>query len=55
MNTETCWIETKASQLIAAANQSEWKTDIFDDASRFREEGFVGDVALAMACRYWLS
>jgi hypothetical protein len=49
------WLEDKATDLITRACQSEWKRDIFDDARRFVEDGYVQDVALAMSCHYWLS
>lgn len=51
---EKCWIERKAEALIEAARRSQWRKDIFQDAAHFRSQGFVPDVALAMACDYWL-
>jgi hypothetical protein len=52
--TATDRFESHVSKMIATAKRSEWRKDIFDDARRLRDEdGFAGDVALAMSIEYW--
>jgi len=47
------YLETIAERLIAITRRSQWKQEILADAEQFRSEGYVSDVALAMAVRYW--
>lgn len=51
---QPCWIETKTAELIDAIKRSPYAKDCFADARQFAEEdGYVMDVALAIAWRYW--
>lgn len=52
--TQPDWLERKAATLISAARGSRSREEIFADAGELREQGYVPDVALAVACRYWL-
>ena len=47
------WLETKAEKLILRAKRSQFAADIFRDAREFHADGYVMDVALMMALRYW--
>ena len=48
------WIERKTAELIAQAKRSRYFHEIITDAQYFeRHDGFVWDVCLAIACRYW--
>lgn len=49
------WVEAKTAQLIACARRSAWSREIFADADHFISQGYVTDVALMIACQYWLS
>ena len=49
------WEETKTTQLLVAAKQSGFFSDVISDAKEFESEGYVWDVALAMSCKYWCS
>lgn len=47
------WVEIKTAQLLAAGRRSGYFQDMIADTERFADEGFVWDVALAMAAAYW--
>lgn len=48
------WIEAKECELLAKAKASRWFKEIIDDAKWFAKDGYAWDVALAIACQYWL-
>jgi hypothetical protein len=51
---QPCWIERKTATIIAKARRSQWRDSIFQNADQFIRYGYASDVALAMACDYWL-
>ena len=48
------WIETRTAQMLAAAKSLGFLVDVVRDAKHFASQGYMWDVALAMACDYWL-
>ena len=49
------FIETKTAELLATAKKCGYFTDVLIDARRLKKEGYVWDVALAIAVKYWNS
>jgi len=49
------WIETKTTQLLAAAKRSGFFNDVINDAKEWKAEGYAWDVALAKSSEYWCS
>lgn len=49
------WVEKKTAELLAKAKRSGFFRDVIDDAKQFEQDGYVWDVALEIACRYWCS
>lgn len=52
---EIDWVEKKTAKLLAKAKRSGFFRDVINDAQHFEREGYVWDVALEIACRYWCS
>ena len=47
------WIEQKTAELLRIAKRSGYFAEVIADAKHFQSEGYVWDVALAIACEYW--
>jgi hypothetical protein len=47
------WIETQTAILLQRAKRSGYFANVIADANHFESEGYVWDVALAIACNYW--
>jgi len=47
------FIAIRTEQLLARAKRSGYFSEVISDATIFFDEGYVWDVALAMACKYW--
>jgi hypothetical protein len=55
MSKPTDWIEAQTAKLLATAKRSGYFREVIQDAKHFESQGYVWDVALAMACGYWCS
>lgn len=55
MSQPTDWIEAQTAKLLATAKRSGYFREVIQDAKHFESQGYVWDVALAMACGYWCS
>lgn len=51
----TDWIERQTAKLLAKAKRSGYFREVIQDAKHFESQGYVWDVALAIACGYWCS
>ena len=50
------WIERKTGELLARAKRSPYFREVIEDARYFEaRDGYVWDVCLSIACRYWCS
>ena len=49
------WIEAKTAELLAAGRRSGCLAQMIRDAEWFARDGYVWDVALAIAAEYWTS
>lgn len=56
MDFSECEFERVVDNLIRRARASQWASNIFADAEELhRIDGYCRDVALVIACKYWLS